>query len=48
MTHILSVIRVHSVDGDVMVARCFTSRQICLIRCTGHNHVTGELHRNNV
>lgn len=48
VTHIWTVIRVRSVDGDVMVARCFASRQICLIRCTGHNHVTGELLRNNV
>ena len=32
-----------------VVARgCFASRQICHIHCTGHNHVTGELHRNNV
>ena len=36
-------------EGYRVVARgCFTSRQLCLIHCTGHNHVTGELHRNNV
>ena len=35
-------------EYHVVARGCFASRQIFLIHCTGHNHVTGELHRNNI
>ena len=35
-------------EHHVVARRCFASRQICLIYCTGHNCVPGDLHRNDI
>ena len=44
----LKNVSIHYGKNTVVARGCFVSSQICLIHCTGHNHVTGELHRNNI
>ena len=39
---------IHDEKNTVWLQEDVLPRQICLIHCTGHNHVTGEPHRNNV